>query len=554
MTGAQKHVFNTLPQVESIPPQPRGKVAYEVWRGNQVTRNGKVAGRLVVISPQDWLSEEDHQKLRRRAHALKLCSRKQWVQILPTGEEEPGPSIHCHDRLCGICTAARSRRWQERVQWWTTEDGQTQRDGNGKLKGTRTYEEVLAALDATVARLQRTMADDPEALHEEMSRAFGRAEREMQTVTGTLYHHFATLTIPNVRHVWMMGIGRDLLDGYLLQPFRAMMIAVKNRRNRKTKKRHVPVTRRAAWRAIRRARQQQRQHWQWHRPRGRHFLLGLSYLTRMLGYLAALEITHSPKTGYHPHLHLLTWSVRPYLAQGILRHVWRHYTRNPGIQAVKVKKARVASVGKELVKYLTKLEKTKGAAIREIARALYRRRAIWTGGIAYGVRWSKERPDTERMDRLLNPPLAAMGEHILRDWDGVTKGWTDRPLRDDNATMPVKTAEQWANPLTVSPDGERTRRPLAANAADRTIARSTPIAPRSEDEQAKRHAAEKARRHRAAREKTHAVEPNPAARWGFYLVSVIWGLLVDHCGDDDDTAMVERWETGLRAGLHAWAS
>ncbi|NMP24034.1 protein rep [Sulfobacillus harzensis] len=542
-------VFNTLPQVGSNigPVENRGanRVPFEVWEGQQITRNGKIAGRLTVVKPDDWLSHEDNEKLRRRAHALKLCSRQQWVQLLSDGSMELASVVHCHDRLCGLCAARRSRVWQDRVQTWMTPDGRTRCDANGRLKGNRTAEEIMAALDREVLRLQQTI-DDPAVLRDAIDQAWDRAGREMVTVERPLHQQFVTLTIPNVEHVWMLGIGRDVLDGVILTPFRQMMAAIKRRRNRAAGRRVGPVTRKQLRRAVRRMQRRPRRAWRWKRPRGRHYVLGIGYLTRIRGYIAALEITHHPKTGYHPHLHLLTWATRAYVGQGIVRHVWRHYTRNAAIQAVKVVKAAAQTVGKELVKYLTKVEKTTSAAVREIERALWGRRAIWTGGIAYGVRWSKQKAEEDRMARLTAPPLAEQGEHQWREWDPKTQTWTARPLRDDTAELPVKTAEQWANPLAVTPDGERTRRPLAEAAAQRDAVRHQTIPVHTPEEREHRYWAEDQRERQGMPLGHDPKRGRPRRRWQLYVALLVWSLLAA-------AVCPENAEAGLRQILGAFA-
>ncbi|AEJ41362.1 hypothetical protein TPY_3210 [Sulfobacillus acidophilus TPY] len=439
-----------MEQVGSIPNS--GRLDYETWLGRAVERNGRLAGRLGVVREGDWLGREDRQKLRRKAHALRLCSRERWIQFTPGGQAVPGPRIHCGDRLCPVCTARRTHRWQDRLKGWVTPDGRTRRDGTGRLKGTRTWDEITADAAAKAWRVLRSgqPADDMAVQLAAIDQA---AHQEAATRVDSLYLRFATLTIPNIPHVWMLGIGRDILDTVLLRPFRRMWDAIKRRRNR-AKKKELRTTydpgRRQSYAAIQRARQGQRRHWTWRRPKGRHYLLGLSYLTRWLGHVIAGETTHTPKTGYHPHLHILIWSRRPYLSQGILRHVWRHYTGNPAIKAVQVQAADPLTVGSELAKYLTKLDKTQSIALQEIARAWYGRRSIWTGGIAYGVQWSRQTAEQAQMQRLSERPLSKTGRHVQRRW--MRGQWQDTPM---DIQAPVKTAEQWAHPLTVAADGER---------------------------------------------------------------------------------------------------
>lgn len=552
--------LDTLQQVGSNrQPKGRGKakrLPFSQWQGLQIQRNGKIAGRLVVVRPDDWLSNEDNAKLRRKAHALKLCSRQQWVQLLSDGSMELASVVHCHDRLCAMCAAKRSHVWQDRVQNWVMPNGRTRLDANGRLKGNRTADEVMAALNAEVLRLQRTL-DDPQALREAVYAAWDRAGREMVMVERQLYQQFVTLTIPNVEHVWMLGIGRDLLDGYILGPFRRMMEAIKRRRNRAASGRVLRVTRGRLRRALWSADMTERRRWQWKRPRGRHYLLGIGYLTRIRGYIASLEITHNPKTGYHPHLHLLTWSTRPYVGQGIVRHVWRHYARNQAITAVKVVKAKPQTVGKELVKYLTKVEKTTTQAVREIERALFGRRAIWSGGIAYGVKWSKQLADEEKMQRLTAGPVAPEGTHVMREWDGVTKEWRERPLRDDGAMLPVRTAEQWANPLRTRLDGEIVRRMFAENEHHRREAARMPgqlerVLP-GELVQHRRRQAESRERRRQYQEDTLRQTTEQARKerqdWKIstYLVLLVEALLSEVLGADS-------WEAATRQLLSLWAA
>lgn len=424
---------------------------YDAWVGQGIEANRKLSARLRVRAGSQYLNEADYALLDAVAARLGGCHAEEWVQRDLEGKTWLASTSRCMIRFCPICAAKRTQKFQDRMGHWYQE-GQWWVDGNGKLRGNRDIEEIGEAAAADLAL--------SEALHleDEIAAMLEKADREAEHHQIRLSSHLITLTIPNIPHVWDYAAPQpNLLDLFLIEPFRRMMASAKRWRLKEGRRTpHQSHSRATMRRAMQRSRRAGRKTWSWKRPRGRRYVLGLSVIAAIRGYARVVEITVNRRNKtYHPHLHILTLGDRGYIPKGIIRHLWRHYTENPAITQVNIKKADPATIGKELVKYLTKINDIRdGAMLQEIIRATYRRRMIQMGGIMFGPKFSRYQYEKARAKRLAQKPIATKGMHIKRRWDARTHTYIETVFRRVDKDLPIKTGEQWQIPLVQTPEGE----------------------------------------------------------------------------------------------------
>lgn len=450
-----------------------GQIASPEWVRDTLAENRRIADLLAGEDPT-W-TEEDNGIMQRIAHRLALCNTRQFVGLVG----KPGQwrvvvqdTYRCMHRWCKTCGWSRSRKWRQKIAGWIDgETGASWVDGNGKLAGDRDVPEVMADVSNRLSHIAVMQGGVPghSATPEgvaRLARALEKAERqaegEIQRHRETWYYHLVTLTVPNIPHVWTYdhkGRGYSPVDQVLLLPFRKMMQAAKKAAQRR-KDDLLPVS-----------------------SKGRKAVPGLRMMSRWKGYIAALEITWNARTKtFHPHLHVLVMTTQRWVSEKLLLAVWRRYAGD-AVTQVDARRADPSTVGQELIKYLTKTKSIKSRkAAREMARALYRRRAIWTGGAAYGVKYSRWKQIAEQEKRIASPASDA-GWHVVRRWNVQKSQWEYRIVGRASEDAPIRTQEDRMINRKQGWDGELLPEHLLQHEVDRRYTRQRQTRLPSDNEQ-----------------------------------------------------------------------
>lgn len=458
------------------------RLTYHEWFAYQMKHNQKMSRLLLLPSPF-WsaLSGEDMDIVARTAKQLGNCSTVQFIGITPDKKEVVQDTYTCHSRFCEICANRRSKEVQKRMAGWYV-DGATVMDGRGKLAGNRTREEVSRWMVSQVelqSALNRLPEDQPE-LSDVLQKILDDGEKELQHEAKPLYWHFITLTIPNIPHVWERdanGNAINWLDVKILQPWRKLWRASRAKKSGKASREKKSKHRKFL--TAKRPKKDKKK--KKNAKRGRKPIAGLSLFRMMLGYMGRLEITFNKKARtFHPHIHLLVVSQSRWIPRPLVLAAWQYYT-SVQTRNVQVKKADPSTVGKELVKYVTKtadLEDDAEAA-KELARALYGRRTLFTGGAMYGIRWSETVAQWEK-ERAYMKHEPTEGRHVRRTWNPKTNQWDYEILGDSQTFGPVKGIA--ARQRVVTLDGEITTQKYRNNALDRKDIGRTHGRPQSEEQ------------------------------------------------------------------------
>jgi len=456
---------NTLPQAEgrldTTTIKSRKIPGRDARIGEAMTENRRLASLLLDGEIPEWL-EEDQGIVRRVGQRLKLCNGEQFVGITKDKRVIVQDTYHCMNRWCKICGGNRSRAWQRKIAGWLDpETGAVWMDGNGKLAGDRGQEEIMSDLSAKLSHIavmhggvpgKPASVETAQTLQDKLDEIEQRAVGEMHKHRETLYWHLVTFTIPNIPHVWAYRldeegkrIGYSPLDAALLHPFRKMLLAAKKTRRKKAGK---PSN------------------------RGRKPVVGLRMIGKWRGYIAVLEITYNRRAQtFHPHLHVLVLTTSRWLPKSLLLAAWRHYA-GPEVTQVDARRADPRTVGRELIKYMTKTKTIQNRKpAKEIARALYRRRAIWTGGAAYGVKYSAWARIANQEDRLQRP-ASDSGWHVKRQWNTERQQWEYQIVGRATSDSPIRTQEDRLVGRKPGWDGELLPDALLQHAVDRRYTRS----------------------------------------------------------------------------------
>lgn len=388
----------------------------EQWLALHVRYNGKMGGLLSAAVPSDKLDESDIHIVKKTAQALSLCSTIQWIGRLPDSGEIIQDTYSCHSRFCAVCNHWKSRAFQAKADTWVDDTGKTRVDGAGKLAGNRTNAEIGIWMASKIAILsyQNRLPEDDANLRHLLTQVTEAGDLEGTRYGIDLHWHFITLTIPNVSDLWKDG--KNLIDEKILGPFRKLWATSR---------------RKYILRKIKKG------------GKGRKPIVGMRLWAKIKGYFGKLEITYNKKTQtFHPHIHLLVVSEREFLPKSLILAAWQHYVGKDA-QIIDVKKADPLTVGKELMKYVTKTADMADdpQAAAELVRASYRRRFVFSGGSCYGVKWSKEQAQAEQEKRLTQEqPI--IGTHMKRKWNAEKQCYDYQILGAASRTNPIKSQLQ----------------------------------------------------------------------------------------------------------------
>lgn len=418
------------------------------WTGDQIRHNRALSSLLsqpYLFPLVGGLAQEDLDIVGRTAEQLAACSTVQFVGVTPDGREIVQDTYSCHSRFCSICAHQRSKKVQKRMNGWYV-GGKTVLDGRGKMAGNRTKEEITQWMVSRVELLsaQNRLPESQTGLEEALGGLLLDGEAELEKQETDLHWHFITLTVPNIPHLFERdpeGLEVNWLDKMILEPWRKMWNASRQRRRaKKNSKRKARIP-------------------------------GLDVIAALLGYMGRLEITYNRRTKeFHPHIHLLALSDRRWLPYDLILRAWQHFTSQE-TKVIDVRAADPATVGKELVKYVTKTADVAGDpnAAKELARALYGRRTLFTGGAMFGVRWSEEIAQWgQEMAYIRESP--AEGHHVRRRWDPSTERFEYEILRQADSDDPIKS--QLQRQRVTTGDGERATAKYRDTGLDRMKART----------------------------------------------------------------------------------
>jgi len=363
------------------------------------------------------------------ARRMNRCGQRYLTGEMPDGGIVTEAVWFCDHRLCPTCRMRRAIEWAKKLAP-IYQQSEFTLDGNG----------LLVRSEAALAEAQRKFAQQAimDADMGKPDRSVARArklDRMVAAETMTLYPLFITLTIPNIEHLVEIdadgNVTRNNLDELLWEPFRRL---------RETARR---------------------------RPKSRAGRLW----SLIAGGLWVTEVTQNVKDKtFHPHLHLVVWSRKPYIHPLALQRLWGMYA--DGAERIDVRKATpalaqdaVKDVGdnlRGLVAYMLggmakKSEETPegGADFRErrysrdfwheVALATANRRLINTFGFLREFENSQVVADYEaaamedQEDREDEPQTVGM--HVVREWDWKSQQYVIRASWPASAEDPIVSME-----------------------------------------------------------------------------------------------------------------
>lgn len=122
-----------------------------------------------------------------------------------------------------------------------------------------------------------------------------------------------------------------------------------------------------------------------------------SEFARMAGAIASIEVTHSPETGWHPHVHVLALSGS-YFDAAALKAEWYELTGDSHVVQVDEGRGDPLYVVLEVCKYATKFQDLSYDKQVEAFWALKGKRLVRSFGLLLGVKLPDAGPDELRQD------------------------------------------------------------------------------------------------------------------------------------------------------------
>lgn len=164
-----------------------------------------------------------------------------------------------------------------------------------------------------------------------------------------------------------------------------------------------------------------------------------SEFARMAGAIASIEVTHSPDTGWHPHVHVLALS-ESYFDAAALKAEWLDLTGDSHVVQVDEGRGDPLGVVMEVCKYATKFQDLTPDSQLEAFRTLKGKRLVRSFGLLRGVKLPDAGPDELRDDEpyieLLYRYREDAGCYDLSRWrDVATFVHTARPAIRREVTL-----------------------------------------------------------------------------------------------------------------------
>jgi hypothetical protein len=460
-----------------------------LWDGCNVTRSGTRGGEPLPLvplrnncgqAPADTVLNDPFRLAERRmawrisaalrsfsdtredAFHLADCAYTRAGGVLPDGRHVTEAVFLCRHPLCPSCRRRRAVAWHRRVAPFLAQGGEwLPVDGNGQVVPWEVLDTdgVLEPGQLPLNGVQiRGRKDDDRLDHQAaaevqldvtagrghlLTRNLERLERASEIHFERLFPLFITLTIPNLPVLYEESDGRAVnwLDEKLWKPWRTM---------RETARRRP------------------------HSRAGR--LMGL-----FAGGVWVTEVTYNPRTQtFHPHIHAIVWSRRPFVHKLALQRVWGHYA--PGAEIVDVRAVTTAlandlmkDVGDErrgtfaVVAYLLGGMVKEGSTARntskaskerhypkeywwQVLHAIKGRRLVNTFGCLRGL------PEPDLYDGMDGAETqgraeeiraqqqqqcgAELGMHYLARWDGKTQRYRVLLVWPESADDPIKPMGQ----------------------------------------------------------------------------------------------------------------